>query len=247
MMRNRAPRRHPSRRHGPRLGARAGVPRARQGHVAGGLTVDPIGATSPTGRSRPTTCSSTGQARTPARRAHEDRTPSGVRGRPARPLSGRRRGSCAGDRDRDIERAVAEAAPAGRGPRSGAARPPAPAPPTRSPASCAAAGVLPLLVLHLLDAGPSYGNQLIEQIGELTRRAPEREPEHDVSAAARARAAGARRGRLGAPGASLAALLRDHARRRGRARAPAPGRSPRAWTRSPRSDRASSACEVVAP
>jgi len=30
------------------------------------------------------------------------------------------------------------------------------------------AGLLPLLVLHLLAAGPSYGNQLMERIGELT-------------------------------------------------------------------------------
>lgn len=30
------------------------------------------------------------------------------------------------------------------------------------------AGVLPLLVLHLLESGPSYGNRLIEGIGELS-------------------------------------------------------------------------------
>jgi len=30
------------------------------------------------------------------------------------------------------------------------------------------AGLLPLLVLHLLDGGPSYGNQLMERVGELT-------------------------------------------------------------------------------
>ncbi len=30
------------------------------------------------------------------------------------------------------------------------------------------AGLLPLLVLHLLSDGPSYGNQLMERIGELT-------------------------------------------------------------------------------
>lgn len=29
-------------------------------------------------------------------------------------------------------------------------------------------GLLPLLVLHLLREGPSYGNQLMERIGELT-------------------------------------------------------------------------------
>ncbi len=30
------------------------------------------------------------------------------------------------------------------------------------------AGLLPLLVLHLLDDGPSYGNQLMERVAELT-------------------------------------------------------------------------------
>lgn len=30
------------------------------------------------------------------------------------------------------------------------------------------AGLLPLLVLHLLDAGPSYGNRLMEGVEELT-------------------------------------------------------------------------------
>ena len=30
------------------------------------------------------------------------------------------------------------------------------------------AGLLPLLVLHLLRDGPSYGNQLMERIGELS-------------------------------------------------------------------------------
>ncbi len=30
------------------------------------------------------------------------------------------------------------------------------------------AGLLPLLVLHLLGAGPSYGNQLMERVGQLT-------------------------------------------------------------------------------
>jgi PadR family transcriptional regulator, regulatory protein PadR len=30
------------------------------------------------------------------------------------------------------------------------------------------AGLLPLIVLHLLRQGPSYGNQLMERVGELT-------------------------------------------------------------------------------
>jgi PadR family transcriptional regulator, regulatory protein PadR len=33
------------------------------------------------------------------------------------------------------------------------------------------AGLLPLLVLHFISAEPSYGNQLIERIGELTHGA----------------------------------------------------------------------------
>ncbi len=68
---------------------------------------------------------------------------------------------------RDTERAVAEAAPldaareaAGAAAGAGSADPVA--------GELRRAGLLPLLVLHLLNAGPSYGNQLIEQIGELT-------------------------------------------------------------------------------
>jgi PadR family transcriptional regulator, regulatory protein PadR len=70
---------------------------------------------------------------------------------------------------RDTEKAVAEAAPldaarAASGARevrgAGAGDPVA--------GELRRAGVLPLLVLHLLAQGPSYGNQLIERIGELT-------------------------------------------------------------------------------
>ena len=39
---------------------------------------------------------------------------------------------------------------------------------TRSPASCAGGQILPLLVLHLINEGPSYGNQLMERIGAMT-------------------------------------------------------------------------------
>ncbi len=78
---------------------------------------------------------------------------------------------------RETERAVAEAAPLD------AAREAAGAANVGPPAAAAVAGagsadpvagelrragLLPLLVLHLLAAGPSYGNQLIEQIAELT-------------------------------------------------------------------------------
>ncbi len=74
---------------------------------------------------------------------------------------------------RETEQAVAEAAPleaaqaaAGAGtaeaPRAGAG--------TADPIAgeLRRAGVLPLLVLHLLGAGPSYGNRLIERIAEVT-------------------------------------------------------------------------------
>jgi DNA-binding PadR family transcriptional regulator len=68
----------------------------------------------------------------------------------------------------ETERAVAEAAPldAARA-AAGAA---APGPGTGDPVAgeLRRAGVLPLLVLHLLADGPSYGNRLIERIGEVT-------------------------------------------------------------------------------
>ena len=83
------------------------------------------------------------------------------------------------------------------------------------------AGLLPLLVLHFASAEPAYGNQLIERIAALTQRRAAREPEHDVPAAALARGPGARGGRVGAPGAPLAALLPGH--RGGRGGAPAAG------------------------
>src|SRR3954453_17775162 len=60
---------------------------------------------------------------------------------------------------------------------------------------------------------------------ERADRRPHRgQPEHDVSAAALARAAGPRPRRVGAPGAALPALLPPHARGRARAR-PARGRA----------------------
>ena len=51
--------------------------------------------------------------------------------------------------------------------------------------------ILPLLVLHLINEGPSYGNQLMERIGCDDGRRALGEPEHDVSAAAPARGRGA--------------------------------------------------------
>ncbi|MCU0313425.1 MAG: PadR family transcriptional regulator [Solirubrobacteraceae bacterium] len=70
----------------------------------------------------------------------------------------------------ETEQAVAEAAPleaarAAAGARAGRAGAGAGDPVA---GELRRAGVLPLLVLHLLSGGPSYGNQLIDRIGELT-------------------------------------------------------------------------------
>lgn len=73
---------------------------------------------------------------------------------------------------RDTKQAVAEAAPleaarAAAGARTGGS---ASGAGSADPVAgeLRRAGLLPLLVLHLLAGGPSYGNQLIERIGELT-------------------------------------------------------------------------------
>lgn len=70
-------------------------------------------------------------------------------------------------RARETEHAVAEAAPldqaraaAGAGVQAGRADP--------LLAHLRRGGLLPLLVLHLLRAGPSYGNQLMERVAGLT-------------------------------------------------------------------------------
>ena len=68
--------------------------------------------------------------------------------------------------------------------------------------------VLPLLVLHLIHEGPSYGNQLMERIAGMTAGVLS-VSEHDVSAASPAR--GARPDRRGAgstPSAGPAATTR---------------------------------------
>ena len=83
--------------------------------------------------------------------------------------------------------------------------------------------VLPLLVLHLIAEGPD-----LRQPADGADRGDDRgravgEPEHDVSAAAPARAAGADRGPVGAPRAPHAALLLAHRRGAGRVRAPGGG------------------------
>lgn len=72
-------------------------------------------------------------------------------------------------RRRSTEAAVAEAA-ARSDVRSAAGAPAASGPGSADPlvAGLRKAGLLRLLVLHLLGAGPSYGNQLMERVGELT-------------------------------------------------------------------------------
>ena len=82
-------------------------------------------------------------------------------------------------RHRSTEAAVADAAAqsdvrAAAGARTAAGAPPAGAP-QHGPGSAdpllaglRKLGLLRLLVLHLLGSGPSYGNQLMERVGELT-------------------------------------------------------------------------------
>src|SRR5919197_2390968 len=74
---------------------------------------------------------------------------------------------------RRTEEAVAEAAPleAARAAAGSGARPPrAPGAGSSDPLAgeLRRAGLLPLLVLHFLADGPSYGNQLMERVSELT-------------------------------------------------------------------------------
>jgi DNA-binding PadR family transcriptional regulator len=70
----------------------------------------------------------------------------------------------------ETEQAVADAAPLEAARVAAGARPGASGAGAGDPVAgeLRRAGVLPLLVLHLLAGGPSYGNQLIEQIGELS-------------------------------------------------------------------------------
>jgi len=76
-------------------------------------------------------------------------------------------------RAKETERAVAEAAPldtARVAAGGGAGTSPAPTAARGDPllAELRRGGLLPLLVLHFLRDGPSYGNQLIERISSLT-------------------------------------------------------------------------------
>ena len=94
--------------------------------------------------------------------------------------------------------------------------------------------VLPLLVLHLIAEAPSYGNQLMERIAGHDGGRAVGQPEHDVPAAARARAARADRGQLGAPRAAHAPLLLAHRRRAARSTSGSWRRCGRSSTRSAR-------------
>ena len=80
-------------------------------------------------------------------------------------------------------------------------------------------GLLPLLVLHFVSGEPSYGNQLMERVAALTAGALSVNPNTMYPLLRQLEAQGLRRRRVGAPGAALAALLRDHRRGPGRARA----------------------------
>jgi PadR family transcriptional regulator len=69
-------------------------------------------------------------------------------------------------RARETERAVAEVASVEQAREAAGGRPRADRDPLLG--ELRRAGLLPMLVLHFLGAGPSYGNQLMERISEVT-------------------------------------------------------------------------------
>ena len=86
-----------------------------------------------------------------------------------------------------------------------------------------------LLVFHLIarsDSGASYGNQLIEQIEEITAGAGVAQPEHDVSAPAGAGGRRPDRRPLGASREAQPPPLHDHGQRARGVRAPQGGIEP---------------------
>ena len=87
---------------------------------------------------------------------------------PAAPTSGCPPYSRDGATQPDDQAAVAETARAQRHPRGGGGRRAGPGSADPLVAGLRRAGLLRLLVLHLLGRGPSYGNQLMERVGELT-------------------------------------------------------------------------------
>ena len=90
------------------------------------------------------------------------------------------------------------------------------------------AGVLPLLVLHYAAREPSYGNQLMDRIAELTDGALVVNPNTMYPLLHALEARGLLEGALGASRAALAPLLRHHPGGRGRARAARGGARPAA-------------------
>ncbi len=71
-------------------------------------------------------------------------------------------------RARETEQAVAEAAAVDVAREAAGGRPAAPAKGDPLLGELRRAGLLPMLVLHFLGAGPSYGNQLMERVAGLT-------------------------------------------------------------------------------
>nr|MDQ5808204.1 PadR family transcriptional regulator [Actinomycetota bacterium] len=71
-------------------------------------------------------------------------------------------------RARDTERAVAEAASLDVAREAAGGRPASPAKGDPLLGELRRHGLLPLLVLHFLAGGPSYGNQLMDRVSELT-------------------------------------------------------------------------------
>ena len=71
-------------------------------------------------------------------------------------------------RARDTEKAVAEAAPVDAAREAAGGRAAAPAKGDPLLGELRRAGLLPMLVLHFLGDGPSYGNQLMERVSQIT-------------------------------------------------------------------------------
>jgi PadR family transcriptional regulator, regulatory protein PadR len=71
-------------------------------------------------------------------------------------------------RARETEKAVAEAAPVDAAREAAGGRPAGPAKGDPLLGELRRAGLLPMLVLHFLGEGPSYGNQLMERVSQVT-------------------------------------------------------------------------------
>ena len=71
-------------------------------------------------------------------------------------------------RARETEQAVAEAASVDVAREAAGGKPAAPAKGDPLLGELRRAGLLPMLVLHFLGGGPSYGNQLMERVSEVT-------------------------------------------------------------------------------